>query len=104
MKKLPISELKIDRAFVNDMSTNKEDRIIVDTTLAIAKELGLRTVGEGIEDETTLDMLKDSGCHLGQGFYIKRPSPDQDLLLWLLADNQYKVKKTTPQNGDAFKK
>jgi len=83
LKKLPIHELKIDRSFVTDMNRDKEDRVIVETTLAIAHQLGLRVVAEGIEDQETLDALSAMQCEVGQGYYIQAPMTAQALGQWL---------------------
>ncbi len=90
LKKLPIHELKIDRSFVTDMLRNNEDRVIVETTMAIAHQLGLRVVAEGIEDQTTLLTLRDMACDLGQGFFVQQPIPGDALTQWLTHNNDFK--------------
>lgn len=77
----PVSELKIDRAFVTDMHC--ADRPIVATAIQLAKTLGLRVVAEGVEDQRTLDALCELGCDIAQGYYISRPLPAVDLASWL---------------------
>lgn len=73
LKELPVSELKIDKSFVMHMQQNENDRIIVNSTIELAHNMGLKVVAEGIEDINTWDLLSDMGCDYGQGYYIARP-------------------------------
>ncbi|MCG8669995.1 MAG: EAL domain-containing protein [Pseudomonadales bacterium] len=82
LSQLPISELKVDRTFVKDIE-KQEAPVIVETTLQMAKGLGLKTVAEGIENEDALVRLQDLGCDVVQGYYIARPMPFDDLIAWL---------------------
>jgi len=77
----PISELKIDRSFVEEMHTSKQP--IVATAIQIAQTLSLRVVAEGIEDQETLDALRALGCDHAQGYFISRPLPAQEFEGWL---------------------
>jgi EAL domain-containing protein (putative c-di-GMP-specific phosphodiesterase class I) len=83
LKQLPVQELKIDRSFVQHLSTDESDKIIVHSTLELAHNLGLSVVAEGIEDEPTLLWLKSLGCELAQGFFISKPLPVDILNLWM---------------------
>lgn len=83
LKKMPVHELKIDKAFVLDLATNSEDQIMVNTLLGLAKHLDLKTVAEGVEDATSLAFLKQAGCHKAQGFYMSKPLPAKDFASWL---------------------
>ena len=75
LKSLPVHELKIDRSFVAGMMTSERDRVIVDSTVALGRRLGLDVVAEGVEDEPTRVALDDLGCELAQGFLFSRPVP-----------------------------
>lgn len=75
LKKFPVDTLKIDRAFVRDMLDNHHDRAIVATITAMAQQLGLTTVAEGIELEGQHYALLELGCLQGQGFHFSRPKP-----------------------------
>jgi diguanylate cyclase (GGDEF)-like protein len=75
LKSLPVHELKIDRSFVAGMTTSERDRVIVDSTVALGRRLGLDVVAEGVEDEGTRAALGDLGCELAQGFLFSRPVP-----------------------------
>ena len=70
LRRLPLSEIKIDQGFVGAMRNNRDDAAIVASTISMAHALGLRVVAEGITDEATLMMLLDLGCDLGQGWHI----------------------------------
>lgn len=87
LKRLPVQEIKIDRAFIKDMAQQQDDQIIVTTTLQMGHNLGLRVVAEGIEDETTLNFLRNAGCDLAQGYYIAKPMPFNDFVNWLSSRN-----------------
>jgi EAL domain-containing protein (putative c-di-GMP-specific phosphodiesterase class I) len=72
---LPSDELKIDRRFVSRLRTNDRDRAIVSSTIGLAHALGQAVVAEGIEDESTFQLLAKLGCDLAQGFYLSKPQP-----------------------------
>ena len=78
LKKLPVSELKIDQSFVFGMVKNDNDGIIVRSTIDLAHNLGLKVVAEGIEDQETLRLLEILGCDTGQGYLFARPMPPED--------------------------
>lgn len=75
LKRLPIAELKIDRAFVRQLETDDEDRAIVTAILSMARALGLHVIAEGVETEGQLAFLRECGCEAAQGFYFGRPQP-----------------------------
>ncbi|MGK9067370.1 putative bifunctional diguanylate cyclase/phosphodiesterase [Stutzerimonas chloritidismutans] len=78
LKRLPASELKIDSAFVRDMSVGNEDSVIVSAIIALAKALGLQVVAEGVETAEQQQFLTGLGCETLQGFLLDRPmTPDQ---------------------------
>ncbi|MBI3777248.1 MAG: EAL domain-containing protein [Gammaproteobacteria bacterium] len=81
LKRLPVNEIKIDRAFVKDMRYDKDDEVIVRSTIELAHNLGLMVVAEGVEDVETLNLLADLNCDLAQGFYFGRPFPAERLHL-----------------------
>jgi EAL domain-containing protein (putative c-di-GMP-specific phosphodiesterase class I) len=75
LKQLPIDYLKIDIEFVRDLRENPASRHVVLGIVNLAQGFGLKTVGEGVEDRETLDLLRELGVDYGQGFHIGRPSP-----------------------------
>ena len=80
LKQLPVDELKIDRSFVSDLSTNAQSRKIVASIVNMAHALELRTVAEGAEDQDSIRLLKELGCDLVQGYYYAKPMAADALL------------------------
>ncbi len=78
LKNLPIDKLKIDQAFVRDLIHNQDDQAIVEMILGLGKSLDMKLIAEGIEDLNTGHYLRDSGCHLGQGYYYAKPMSAED--------------------------
>jgi EAL domain-containing protein (putative c-di-GMP-specific phosphodiesterase class I) len=88
LQRMPVSELKIDKSFVERMAGNgSQDAAIVRSTNELGHNLGLKVVAEGVEDEQTLEMLSSFGCDSAQGYFIARPMPAADLLGWLHASS-----------------
>ena len=83
IKKLPLHEVKIDKSFIQDMVNDKDDTIIVNTTLHMSHNLGLRVVAEGVESADVLELLRGLGCDIVQGYYLTRPLSAADLAIWL---------------------
>ncbi len=73
LKRFPIDTLKIDRSFVIESPTNKDDQEIIKTIISMARNLNLDTVAEGVETEEQLHFLTGQGCQIMQGFYFGRP-------------------------------
>jgi len=87
LKKLPVSELKIDKSFVQHMADNHQDRKIVQAVIDLSHNLDLRVVAEGIESQQILDMLINMGCDYGQGYYIGKPMPIGEMPAWVKGSN-----------------
>jgi len=83
LKKLPVNELKIDRSFVCDVNNHRDNKIIVQSTIDMAHNLGLTVVAEGVEDEIVIQTLKSFGCDKVQGYYICHPQPEKAFEAWL---------------------
>jgi diguanylate cyclase (GGDEF)-like protein len=83
LKKLPIDSLKIDRSFVRDIPEDKDDAEIASTIITMARGLGLGVIAEGIETREQLEFLKALGCDRGQGYYMVRPQPAEQISSWL---------------------
>ena len=82
LKHLPVHEVKIDKGFVTALATDESDAILVRSTINLAHDLGLEVVAEGIEDQQTLDALRDLGCDYAQGYFVSKPIwPDEFLKL-----------------------
>jgi diguanylate cyclase (GGDEF)-like protein len=88
LKRLPVDEVKLDRSFVMHMTSDPDDAAIVRSTVELARNLGLRIVAEGVEDQATWDLLAAMGCDLGQGFHLARPMPADEVTRWIRAGTQ----------------
>jgi PAS domain S-box-containing protein len=75
LKQLAVDYLKIDREFVRDIERNSASRRVVEAVVSLANGFGLQTVAEGVEDERTLELLRELRVDYGQGFLIGRPAP-----------------------------
>ncbi|MCW8998723.1 MAG: EAL domain-containing protein, partial [Kangiellaceae bacterium] len=73
IKKLPIDTLKIDRSFISQLTEDKEDKIIAQSTINLAHSLNLKVIAEGVENRETMDELAKQGCDFIQGYYISEP-------------------------------
>jgi EAL domain-containing protein (putative c-di-GMP-specific phosphodiesterase class I) len=80
LRELPLDVLKIDRDFVRDISTDKDDAAIISAMLAMAGVLGLEVVAEGVETMEQLHFLRDRQCDVAQGFLISKPLNADDLV------------------------
>ncbi len=80
LKRLAIDELKVDRSFVSHMNRDRLDFVIVRSTIALARDLGLRVIAEGIQEESTANSLRDLGCGVGQGYHLGRPTTPEEIL------------------------
>jgi len=82
---LPVSELKIDRQFIGDLATNNRHQGIVRSIILMARESGLLTIAEGVEDAPTLELLRLMACDLVQGYLVAQPLPEAKLMDFLRA-------------------
>ncbi|MEW2545555.1 EAL domain-containing protein [Streptomyces sp. NPDC047002] len=85
LRRLPVSELKIDRSFVAKLAVDAEDGEIVRCTVDLAHSLGLVVVAEGVEDDETWEHLRDLGCDAVQGWLVAAAMPPHETTAWLLA-------------------
>jgi diguanylate cyclase (GGDEF)-like protein len=88
LRRLPIDTLKIDRSFVSKLDCFDDKRQIVEVVLMLARALGLDVVAEGVETEAELDLLRDMGSDLVQGYYYYRPLAPEDAERALTAQGQ----------------
>jgi EAL domain-containing protein (putative c-di-GMP-specific phosphodiesterase class I) len=84
LKRLPMSEVKIDKSFVLDMEHDTEQLAIVTSIVDLGHNLGLRVVAEGVETATAWSLLQRLGCHDAQGYLLSRPLPPDAFPAWVL--------------------
>ncbi len=83
LRRLPVSELKIDQSFVANVLLDDQDEVIVRSTIELGHNLGLVVVAEGVENNEVLQQLQMFGCDIAQGYCISRPLPPEHFLSWL---------------------
>jgi EAL domain-containing protein (putative c-di-GMP-specific phosphodiesterase class I) len=83
LKRFPIDGLKIDRSFVQDITTDPSDRAIVKAIIAMARSLDLRVVAEGVETKEQLSLIREYGCHEYQGYFFS-PAVEADVFARLM--------------------
>ena len=83
LRQLPVTELKIDKSFVGQMTVNEHDAVIVRTLIELGARMGLDTVAEGVESTEAFDLLKEYGCDQAQGYLLSRPLPIAQFEAWL---------------------
>jgi diguanylate cyclase (GGDEF)-like protein len=84
LNRLPVSEIKVDKSFVTDMSATTTEPIVA-ATIEIASSLGHTVTAEGVEDRATWNRLQEMGCDSVQGYFLARPMPAEICTEWLLA-------------------
>ena len=83
LKRFPISELKIDKSFIDNLPSDKDDIAIVKAILALSSSMGYVNVAEGIENLEQEQFLQENGCKIGQGYYFSKPLKKEDILTLL---------------------
>ena len=83
LRRLPLDELKIDKSCTMGMSTDASDALIVRSTIELAHKLGLTVTAGGVEDDATLNQLRELGCDAVQGFLLSRPLAAEDVPNWV---------------------
>ena len=83
LKRFPVDTLKIDRAFITDISDDDDDVAIVEAVLGLGKHFGMKIVAEGVEDEDQLAFLGNRGCDIAQGYFVSRPMDFTAYADWL---------------------
>ena len=83
LHRLPVDEIKIDKSFVQRMTADESDSVIVRSTIDLGHNLGLQVTAEGVEDGQTWQLLAAAGCDQAQGFYLRTSGTGAQLARWL---------------------
>jgi EAL domain-containing protein (putative c-di-GMP-specific phosphodiesterase class I) len=83
LKQLPVSEIKIDRSFIQQVTRSPQDVAIVRAVIDLAGNFNMTVVAEGVEDHATYQLMQELGCQRLQGYHISRPMPGADLPGWI---------------------
>ena len=84
LKRLPLEQLKIDQSFIRELDTDKDDRAIVSTIIAMASNLNVEVIAEGVETESQKQFLIERGCSRFQGYLFGKPVPIDQFVTSLL--------------------
>ena len=80
---LPISELKIDKVFVENILNNNQDLQLIKSIIKLGSGLGMSVIAEGVEEVEQVDVLSENGCDLFQGYYFSKPLNKKDLIVFM---------------------
>jgi diguanylate cyclase (GGDEF)-like protein len=100
LRRLPVSELKIDRSFVSNLLLEDQDEVIVKSIIDLGHNLGMQVVAEGVETDEIMNRLRGFGCDVAQGFGICRPIPYDQFLTWLTATSHPSRRKDPMSAGE----
>ena len=96
LRALPVNELKLDRSFVRNLTSDPRAAAIVRSTLQLSRDLGMTMVVEGVEDADALAALCEWNCDIAQGFHVARPMPAEEFLPWLAARSVPAARSAAP--------
>jgi diguanylate cyclase (GGDEF)-like protein len=85
LKRLPVDEVKIDRSFIQELEAQRDDEVIVSSTINLGHALNLKVVAEGVEEASSWGVLGRLGCDLIQGYFVSKPLPVQEFTDWTMA-------------------
>jgi EAL domain-containing protein (putative c-di-GMP-specific phosphodiesterase class I)/CHASE2 domain-containing sensor protein len=91
LKRIPATEIKIDKSFVQALEKSRSDRLLVHSTIQLAHSLGQRVVAEGVEDQDTLNALAAMECDVAQGYFIGKPMEFKALLKQLMQERKQRA-------------
>lgn len=83
LKKLPVSELKIDKSFILNLAASEDDQLIVRSTIELGHTMGLSITAEGVESDEILVLLRQYGCDTAQGYFYSKPIPSAEFIMWV---------------------
>ena len=80
LMQLPISTLKMDKSFINDIITNSGNRVLVGHIISLGRNLGIKVIAEGVEDTEQLDFLVENQCDVIQGYIFGKPLSEEEVI------------------------
>lgn len=83
LRDIPFDELKVDRGFIHGAHSDPSLRAIVDASLGMARQMGIRTVAEGVEDAQDWRYVRAAGCDIAQGYFLAKPMPGEQIAAWI---------------------
>lgn len=83
LRQLYVSELKIDRIFIKGITKNADNQAIAESTIQMARKMGIQVVAEGVEDAASSQLLIDNNCDIIQGYYLSKPMTAEFIMPWL---------------------
>lgn len=95
LKKFPLSNLKIDRSFVIDLTTNAEDKALIDAIIAMAQSLHLKVTAEGVETFEQAEYLRSKACEFIQGYYYSKPLLNEDFIKFVGQEIEHNREQST---------
>ena len=93
LKQMPVNEIKIDRLFITHIETTPDDQTIVNSTIKLGHDFGLRVIAEGVESLAATELLAGMGCDYIQGYFLAKPMKGDDLLNWMSSFDERKHKE-----------
>jgi EAL domain-containing protein (putative c-di-GMP-specific phosphodiesterase class I)/DNA-binding NarL/FixJ family response regulator len=100
LTRVPFTELKVDQSFVRGASHHEATRIVVETSLSIARRLNLHATAEGIETVEHWQMLKQLGCDIAQGYLIAKPMPEEAIASWVAGWSTTSLFEVVPETRE----
>jgi EAL domain-containing protein (putative c-di-GMP-specific phosphodiesterase class I) len=91
LRDFPVDSLKIDRAFIQDICNDSDDRAIFSAMVALGRALKLQVIAEGVETVDQMNLLQAHGCHMFQGFLYARPMAADEVWRWLTEESERKL-------------
>ncbi|NOX42239.1 MAG: EAL domain-containing protein [Gammaproteobacteria bacterium] len=98
LKKLPVKELKIDKSFIIDLDKDHDNKVIVNSTINLAHDLGLDVVAEGVENKNILTILQELGCNRAQGYHMCKPKSAKEMSRWIF-ESEWRVEQKNKAQG-----
>lgn len=83
LKRFPVDILKIDKEFINEVTTNPSDALLVETIITLAEKMKLKVIAEGVETQEQLEFLRKNNCRFIQGYYFSKPLPYEEFKIYL---------------------